>query len=38
MNGMKSRSCVDIEDGIDGVKRFDLGSGELLQCASVGYG
>jgi len=25
---MKSRSFVDVEDGIDGVERFDLDDGE----------
>ena len=27
MNEMKSRSYADIEDGVDGVERFDLDDG-----------
>ena len=27
MNEMKNKSCVNVEDGIDGVERLDLDNG-----------
>ena len=32
---MKSRSFIDIEDGVDGVERFNLGSEDGKACCSV---
>ena len=35
---MKNKGLVDVEDGVDGVQKFDLDGDGLLRCTLAGYG